>query len=70
MKDFQYSVKTKSPAICSFDCCGSKFGRIEARGHDKDRRNHRENRIIRARRYAKHVIRQLVRKEIMEELYG
>lgn len=64
LTNFQISQKTKRPACCDWDCCGCHFGRISYRQH----RNKGQNRIIKARRYAKRVERRLVQLMIMEEL--
>lgn len=64
--NFQLSDKTKRPACCDFYCCGNKFGRIE---RSKYCHVHSGiNRIKRSRRYVKHVERQLVQREIVEQL--
>ena len=64
--DFRVSYKTNAPQICSFDCCGNHFGRIERSTY---MRCHRQvNRIIQTRRYAKRVERRLVQLEIQQQL--
>lgn len=65
--NFKVSSKTKHPKCCHWACCGSKFGRIE-RSQYASRAHGQYNRIVRARRYAKHVERQLVRREIAAQL--
>lgn len=64
--NFQLSAKTKRPPCCDFCCCGNKFGRIE---RSKYCHVHSGiNRIKRTRRYVKHVERQLIQREIAEQL--
>jgi len=63
--DFRISKKTRRPGCCNFDCCGNHFGRIERSAHANVRN---VNRIIKSRRYVKHVERQMVRKFILSEL--
>lgn len=64
--NFQLSHKTKRPDCCDFECCGNKFGRIERSVHAHVHGS--VNRIVKTRRYAKHVERQLVQKEITNQL--
>lgn len=64
ISDFKVSAKTKHPACCHWGCCGNKFGRIEKRSSGR----HKDNRMVKTRRYAKHVEKQKVMKEIREEL--
>ena len=66
LTNFRASSKT-CPPWCSFDCCGCRFGRIERRSMYV-RVHSGINRIIRARRYAKHVERQKIQQEIREAL--
>lgn len=64
---FQISHKTKSPACCGFDCCGNKFGRIERSKYAKY--HGRISRMKLTRRYAKHVEKRIIQKEIAEQLH-
>ena len=64
--NFNASKKTASPACCSFDCCGNRFGRIESHGHAKV--HGRVNRIKLSRRYAKRAEKAIIRREILTEI--
>jgi len=66
LKILQLSHKTYVP-FCGLECCGNKFGRIERSCHANT--HGRINRMKRARRYAKHVERQLIKKEIASQLH-
>jgi DNA-binding transcriptional regulator GbsR (MarR family) len=71
VSDFRVSGKTKRPPCCDFSCCGNKFGRIEKSFLSKGKKlypKHHQNRIVKTRRYAKHVERQLIKKEIENQL--
>lgn len=64
--DFRISIKTKAPQCCALDCCGNKFGRIER--STWIRCHNQVNRIIKTRRYAKHVMKRMNQMEILQQL--
>ena len=57
--------KTKAPAACSIDCCGTKFGRAHIHHALRPQSSSPKRKM---RRYARHADKRLIRREVEMEL--
>ncbi len=64
--DFRVSVKTRPSSFCGLACCGNKFGRVYK---SRDAHIRKVNRMVKMRRYAKHVENQRIRRDILSQLH-